>query len=289
VSGTIQNLNERITSFAVLDSATHFVIAYYIDDGSGLLSPPLLVGRYNKKEQGWKTTALRNVGAPFLGTEVNCLGSVTAIRQMPGFIFIDTHLNPSAGCLVVFSDDLAVRKALSGWYLAAFRSGLLVFHRSQIHFAPTHPMEIAVYNLQSDAQTQIYPPLQDPIRAEYVERLRSLMPGEDWCREHNTSCDPRQFSNEIWGAVAVNEEAGAMAFVARFDPGGLVPKEVQERTPDLTQDVAYVFLFSPHAVRHRQFRFSEIRERFGAAAQDDLVKPAVLDRLFAQTSPRPER
>jgi len=91
---------------------------------------------------------------------------------------------------VILSEDLAVKKALWGGYLAAFRSGLLVFNRNQIHFAPTHPMEMAIYDLQRDVESDLYPPPADPFRAAFIEKLRAAKPGEDWCREHNSHCDP---------------------------------------------------------------------------------------------------
>jgi len=183
-------LSQRITSFAVLDDETNFLIAYYIDDRSGFLSPPLYVARFVKKDQSWKTTALRKVEASFKTYQVPCLGSALRIVQTTGFFFVQTHLNPSAGCLVILSEDLAVKKALWGGYLAAFRSGLLVFNRNQIHFAPTHPMEMAIYDLQRDVESDLYPPPADPFRAAFIEKLRAAKPGEDWCREHNSHCDP---------------------------------------------------------------------------------------------------
>ncbi len=281
----IQNLSQRITSFAVLDDETNFLIAYYIDDGSGLLSPPLYMARFVKKDQSWKINALRKVEASFKTFQVPCLGSAMRIVPTKRFFFVQTHLNPSAGCLVILSENLAVKKALWGSYLAVFRSGLLVFNRSQIHFAPTHPMEIAVYDLQRDVESNLYPPSADSFRAAYIEKLRAAKPSEDWCREHNSHCDPQQFESNLFSAVVINEEMQALAFVARFTPVGLISREEAELPSEWVQTVAYVFRFHQGVIRHREFRSTEMKERFGADSLDDLLKPAILKQLFA--SPKP--
>ena len=122
-SSPVENFGNRITSFAVLDDATNFMIAYYIDDSSGRLRPPLFVARYAKQARKWDTAALSDAKAPWRGSQVACLGSALAIRQVVGFLFIDTHISPSAGCVLVLSKDLRFKKALYGWYLASFTSG----------------------------------------------------------------------------------------------------------------------------------------------------------------------
>ncbi|HEV8385163.1 MAG TPA: hypothetical protein VGQ11_09855 [Candidatus Acidoferrales bacterium] len=170
-----------ITSFAVLDNDANFAIAYYVDDGSGLLSPPLFLGRYDRKHHTWKDVALKKIEASFKGVPVDCMGSALSIVQQAGSYFLHTHLNPSAGCLLVLSEDLALKKTLCGRYLAAFRSGLFVYQKCQVHFAPTHPMEIALYDPVRDVETQIYPPPSDTIRAEYVNSIRRLIPSNHWC------------------------------------------------------------------------------------------------------------
>jgi hypothetical protein len=280
-SHPIQNLDARITSFAVLDNATNFVIAYYIDDGSGLLSPPLYVLRQTKNSREWKIAALRTVQAPFRDFHVDCFGSALAIHQTAGFFFIDTHLSPSAGCLVVLAENLTVTRALYGWYLAAFHSGLLVFHKSEVHFAPTHPMEIALYDLRRSTETSLYPPPADPIRVAYIEKIRTAKPSEDWCRQHNSHCDAEQFESELTGRVVISEETQSLAFVARFGPVGLISEEITKHSPEWIEDVVYVFRLGSGPIRHREFHLAEMKERFGTTSLEALLKPTVLEQLFS--------
>src|SRR5689334_16512684 len=57
----IRNLSSPITSYDVLNDATQFVIAYYIDDGSNQLRFPLYVSRFDKRTREWRNHALENV------------------------------------------------------------------------------------------------------------------------------------------------------------------------------------------------------------------------------------
>jgi len=287
-SPRIQNLDEKITSFAVLDNPSNFVIAYYLDDGSRLLRPPLFVFRYAKEKPEWTTVALRGVEADFpglSGAKQDCLGAALRIHESGEFLFIDTHKNPSAGCVLALARNLALKKALSGWYLAAFRSGRLVFHRSQVHFAPVHPMEIAVYDLQHAFETQIYPPRSDPIRAAHVGKYSAAVPAEQWCRNHNSPCDPSQFSSRLHGSVVINEETDSLAFVAQMEPPDFVRAGAGEQAATRIEQVVYVFLFSQGSVAHREFRLSKMKALLGTESIEALLTRPMLERIFVGKRP----
>jgi hypothetical protein len=280
-SPPIQNANARITSFAELNNPADYLIAYYVDDGSGSLKPPLYIARYLKDSGAWHTAGLTDIKASFHDTQVDCLGSALEIQRAGDYFFVDTHLTPSAGCVLVLNSDLTLKKSLCGWFLAAFRSGLLVYHKSEVHFAVTHPMEIAIYDLGTGRETQIYPPSRDAIRHEYEERIRRLMPGEDWCREHNSPCDPAEFSSELSEKVALNERTHSLAFVAQFDALGLIPREAANRSPELNMKAVYVFRLGPGPIRHCEFWFDDLKNRYGLNSVDELLTPAKIRELFS--------
>src|ERR1700746_3682239 len=71
--------------------------------------------------------------------------------------YLGTHLNPSAGCTIVLSRDLAVQGVLPGWVLALFADGAIVYQRSQVHFAPTHYAELFLHDDPHHRDVQIYP------------------------------------------------------------------------------------------------------------------------------------
>ena len=84
--------------------------------------------------------------------------------------------------------------------------------------------------------------------------------------------------------MAINEETQALAFVARFTPIGLIPQDEAEWSPEWVQSVVYVFRLLPGSILHREFRPDEMKERFGTASLGDILKPAILEKLF--TSPK---
>lgn len=92
---------------------------------------------------------------------------------------------------------------------------------------------------------------------------------------------PQQFESDLFGPVVINEETQALAFVARFTPVGLISREEAELSPEWVQNVVYVFRLPLGVIRHREFRSAEMKERFGTNSLDDLLKPAILEQLFA--------
>src|SRR3954462_8317376 len=74
-------LNAKITSYAI-STGDPFLLAYYQDNGSGRLQPPLHVIRYGRNAQELQRAAFETVEALFKGEiAMNCLGSALAIRE----------------------------------------------------------------------------------------------------------------------------------------------------------------------------------------------------------------
>jgi hypothetical protein len=136
-SQMLPNLDRHITSYAILQNADGFLIAYYVDDGSGALTEPLFVDRYDAVGHAWTSTKITRADPKVADSW--CLGSAVSIRASPHGYYLGTHLNPSAGCTIVLSRDLAVQAVLTGWMLAVLGDGTVVYQRSQVHFAP-HPL-----------------------------------------------------------------------------------------------------------------------------------------------------
>jgi len=215
----LRNLDKPITSYAVFQDAQEFLIAYYVDDGTGSLKEPLFIDRYDKGAHAWKSTKITS-GDPKISDSwcLGSLGSGVSIRASTHGFYVGTHLNPSAGCTIVLSRDLAVQRVLTGWLLAVFGDGTVVYQRSQVHFAPTHYAEVWLYDRTRGRDLQIYPlkPYQR-IRTEHINRVRRVYGNEAWCRAHNHHCDPELFDNFITGDVAINNATSALAFQASFD------------------------------------------------------------------------
>lgn len=294
-----RDADRQITSFAVLDDADLFMVAYYVDDGSGKLQPPLHVGRYTKRDSRWIEGAISREQAMLPESQIDCLGSAEDIHRLSDVYLIDTHLTPSAGCIIVVSSKLKFENVLDGWYLGGLAPRIVVFQQSQVHFAPTHPLVVRMYDLDLEKikpgvqsrvpDATLFPLAQDDIRRQYVERLQHLVGDSTWCNVHNSHCDPEQFEGELVstsgpsGKLLVTSDANrAIAFAVAYSPVGIVPEETIARTPDLKKRVVYVVRLASGGFNYSAFPLEEMKS-FGASGIEDLVNPPVLDKVFAST------
>jgi len=214
------DLKRRITSYATLDEPQVFVIGYYLEDGSGVPGETLYVDLYRKGEGVWVTRHFEREAAggaeghPALG------GSVVRISRSAEAFLLETHVNPSAAYTLVLGEDLAYRDALYGWPLAVFRSGLVIYQNSEIHFAPTHYVEVSVDDVSTRKHWLIYPrqPYQ-PVRQAQIEKVRAAYArrGAEWFKAHNHHGNPEWFDTFLQGEVAANEATHSLVFRIAFD------------------------------------------------------------------------
>ena len=257
----------KITSFAASSDGPS-LLAYYEEDGSGFLRPPLHVVRYERATGSLRRADLRDVSALFPGTiPMNCLGSATDIREYGGRIYIDTHVNPPAGCVIVLSQGLELRAALSGRLLGNIGADYAILQRSEVHFTSVHPTHIAVFDVKRNESTEVYPYADDPHRRQFSQLIKPLISGR-WCRESNAQCDPDNFSVSLRHGVMVNEAARLFAFQAEFDPVGFGPaaeKQVPART------VTYLFRERGGKWEHREFDALQLEKMLGGMSLGKLI------------------
>ena len=108
------NLDKQITSEAALKEASQFVIAYYLHDASGLLNPPIFIDLYDRRTEQWRSSSIKSATVNWRGMDVDCLGSAWAIKASSDFLFLDTNINPSAGCVLILSRELRLAGSLFG-------------------------------------------------------------------------------------------------------------------------------------------------------------------------------
>jgi hypothetical protein len=269
-------LSGTITSYAVANGDP-FLLAYYNDDGSGSLQWPLHVIRHARGALEAKLTELRDVTALFhdgLGATFaeahpsSCLGSVLEVHERSGYIFIGTHKNPSAGCVIVLSSDLQLRTAVSGRIVAFLSPNYALFRRSEVHFAPIHPMRIAALDLIQNRTVDLYPYSGDSQRSRFSADLTPLI-SKDWCMNYNSPCRPQYFDADLQGKLFINEKARVVAFQARFDAAGFGPT-AEKRVPPRT--VSYIFREKGGRWEHREFGPGELERSFGRISFADLIK-----------------
>lgn len=279
----VQNLDKPITSGAQLDDSARFVIAYYIDDGSNALRPPLYIDRYDRKLQKWESVALGQAHSKSSDIDVNCLGSVLSISALGDRLLLDTHLSPSAGCALILSQNLKVEAGVYGWYLGQIGGDEIIYHRSEIHFASEHPAEIALFNLRTKRDLTLFPrkPYQ-AIRLALIAQLKEFFQThEDWCNKFNDPCDPDWFDSSLEGEVATGAEKDALAFVISYEQQAF-PREIQK--PSGPKNVLYVYrhVNDEAKMEYREMLLTEAKERFGDMPLQELLKPEVLQKIFSE-------
>ena len=279
----LANLEKKITSGAELDDASQFVIAYYVDDGSGLLKPPISLDRYDRKREAWTSTTLHDAQTKLGDMEIDCFGSILSIKAAGARLFLDTHLSPSAGCLLVLSADLKVEAGLYGWMVGRLGEDKLIYHRSQVHFAPVHPAEIALYDLRTKRDVTLFPRKPDsPIRRGRTAQLKEFYKGnEEWCNKNDDPCDSENFDSALQGEVATNEAEAAVAFQISYEQIQLAQGDVQK--PSGPKDVLYVYrcVNDEAKMEYREMLLEDARARFGTSKLQDLLQPEILQKIFA--------
>lgn len=274
------NLDRKITSGAELDEAKQFVIVYYLVDTSGNLNPPLYIDRYDRENKTWQSGKLGKAAAESGSIDV-CFGAVLDITPLGEELMLDTHINPSAGCVLIASRDLKHATELSGWVLGHFEDGTLVYHRSQVHFATVHPTEIAVYSEKSKSDFILYPLKSDsPIRSRLTSKLSEFFDTHhDYCAKANDPCDAEIFDSDLDGRVALDERGHAVAFAISYELQGFGQIEVKPSGPSR---VIYVFrnVNDEAKVEYRELMPEDVKARFGDVSLQELLDPQRLRSIF---------
>ncbi len=266
-----QELSRKITSYAV-SKGDPFLLAYYIDDGSGVIRFPLHVVRYDRATGDLRRAELRDVTALFQPTgqhlPMSCVGSALRIREHLGAVYIETHSNPSAGCVIVLSPALALKTALSGWLLGFMAADYAIVRESEVHFMSVQPLHVAVLDLRSNRSAEVYPYQDDPERRQFSGLLVPHI-SQKWCVEHVAQCDPANFDVGVPEGVVVNDAAGVFGFVAQFDSSGFGPAAEKQVAP---RRVAYVFRMHGGVWEHRQFGGRELEDLLNGLSFEELSR-----------------
>ena len=181
--------------------------------------------------------------------------------------------------MLVVSQQLKVKDVRLGWFVAGFSNGTVIYEHSMVHFAPTHPLVLALYAPRDKSETKLYPPDQDSLRSDFIDKLKNLS-SFDRCQGSNCAVLPEQFES-YRGDTAVDDKTHSFAFVAQYSPVGFIPADkIQES--DLNQNVVYVFRFIGDGVDHVEFPQSEMKSRYGTEQLNELLTPHALLRLFDQ-------
>jgi hypothetical protein len=157
-----------------------------------------------------------------ISAAVRPANAITGIKKTLRYIYLDSHINPSAGRLVILSRNLRSVRQLDGWALAVLPNDSVVLHHNQVHFAPTHSLEVSLFDPRSGRQKQIYPPkIVDAVRRDFVRRVAQeyKQRGEQWFADHNHHMNPELFDSALVGDAVVDSAGDSVRFRVRFgDP-----------------------------------------------------------------------
>lgn len=146
-------------------------------------------------------------------------GSVLDVRASQHFITLEMHHNPSASATWVLRRDLSRAGAFYGWIKELLPNELMVYEQSEIHFAPTHRVEISIYDPFAARSRQIYPIAGGTaVRQAFVAGVKARWDalGRDWFMEHNHHGNPELFDSSS-GRFAVDWPAQSVAFEVHYD------------------------------------------------------------------------
>ena len=259
------SLQRVIGDSASRTEGSRFTIAYYTVPKD---SSPLWIRSYDKQKHYWISKSFARVSDLGSGTMDVCLGSLEDVELTGNNLIVRTHVSPSAECTIVFSSSLGVKRTIYGWIVATTRSRLSLIQHSEVHFAPTHPVELSVYDHPRNTLVQIFPPKNDPLRNEFMEYLRSHR-DLDWCRQNNSHCDPERFGADL-GDISAGVEGDSFAFYITFPPEGYSAPSSEKR------EVMYVFLRRGHKWEYREFP-----KESAPYTLNDAVSPLSLTHIFA--------
>jgi len=203
-------LSAPIYGYAIDSDNNEAVVAFFDRDFK------LHAAALDRKSGRWRHSVIDLNDAAGTGN------SILDLKRTPRYIYLESHINPSASRLIVLSRDLKLRRALYGWEIARLPGENVAYHHSEIHFAPTHSLEISVFNPESLRDKQIYPPKPyQPVRLRFIDRVAQEYRnrGEQWFNIHNHHMNPELFDSRLVGEVTVNDAAKTITFLAQFgDP-----------------------------------------------------------------------
>lgn len=143
------DVDREISSYAVQADPDWFAIAYYWSTGTGLLPDELRIRTFDRKTGVWRYATVR------AGDRDG--GSVLRIARGPGVIYLDLHINPSAGQLLVLREDLSIKRRIAGWSSLILRDGSVIYENNMVHFAPFHAGSVSWYDPASGRDLLLFP------------------------------------------------------------------------------------------------------------------------------------
>ena len=140
---------------AMAGNSQRHILAYQKLEGEQLSGPPILIER---SKSG--SALLRSHG----DVDEECTGSVVDLSFIGSFTVLATHINPSAGCLLIYDQYLTLHATLFGYAPVEVDRNFILIQENAIHFAPMHPVRLQSLDLLHGDPRELYPLAADPLR-----------------------------------------------------------------------------------------------------------------------------
>jgi hypothetical protein len=223
----LNNLDREAAGYAILNDPNYYCVAYYSQDEPSSRTDKLSIALLIKDRNQWiqRDFEFKDL---FSDNPYLISGSIVRISYSENYFYLDTHINPSAGYLILLTKDLIFAGGLCGWLKAITDDEMIIYHNNQINFAPTHYTELSLYNPDTKADRKIYPmkPYQQ-VRLNHIKKVKTAYDkrGVNWFRIHNHHMNPELFNNYLSGNIAVNNLGHSVAFIVVYDNAGYMGDE----------------------------------------------------------------
>ena len=145
--------DRQISGFAVRADRDWFAIAYYWHMGTDSLPDELRLRTRDRSAGKWRY-------AEFTGNQRQG-GSALRIARVNGLVYLDLHLTPSAGSLLVLTEELEIKRRIAGWSSLILADGRVIYENNMTHFAPYHPGSVSLYDPRADRELPLFPTVAD--------------------------------------------------------------------------------------------------------------------------------
>jgi len=219
-SASLLGLDRTVTSFVADTARDLFAVAFY-----GTSPDSLYVVALDRTTGSW---ARADFDRASIDVTPGGVGALMGIQHTRRNILVDTHVNPSAGTIVVLSRTLARVASLPGWVLRVLPTDVVLYQRNTVHFAPTHWAELWTWDPVTRRDARLYPTAPyDSVRRAYVDTVRAIYRriGAGWFRAHNHHGAPARFDTRLGDTVVVAPSGRALAFMVTFGGGEGTPAE----------------------------------------------------------------
>lgn len=183
-------LGQKVLPGTIAQSPRWLVVSWSLP-GAAMRTWPLHLIRMNRQ------TGVAQAGELRLNGSDACAGSLVGITLVDDFVLVETHVNPSAECVLVLDPSLRLRLTLHGFEPRAVEPGRIVLIESMLRSAAVHPERLQWVDLASGKMSELYPPKDDPFRTQIMERSQARMPAREVCAQNNDPCDPKLFDETL--------------------------------------------------------------------------------------------